>query len=74
MDRKTINVPVLFVTASKDSALPPALSKNMDKVVPQLTRGEVDAQHWALWERPEECNGYIKRWIEEVVFGGKSRL
>lgn len=74
LDRTTLPQPLLFISATKDSALPPSMSKNMDQIVPQLTRGQVDADHFAHWQKPEECNRIIKRWIEEVVLGGKSRL
>lgn len=74
LDRNKLTQPLLFITATNDNALPPSMSRNLDKVVPQLTRGEVDASHWAQWEKPEECNRIIKGWIEEVVFGGKSML
>ncbi|KAK2753249.1 hypothetical protein FQN54_007940 [Arachnomyces sp. PD_36] len=74
LDRNTLTQPLLFITATGDTALPPSMSKNMEKMVPQLTRRQVDAGHWAHWQRPEECNQIIKGWIEEVVFGKKSRL
>ncbi|KAL9066729.1 MAG: hypothetical protein Q9157_007055 [Trypethelium eluteriae] len=35
---------------------------------------EVDASHWALWQTPAEVNGHIQDWLENVVFGDKSRL
>ncbi|KAL8775331.1 MAG: hypothetical protein Q9209_000338 [Squamulea sp. 1 TL-2023] len=44
---------LLFIAATKDEALPPSMSRAMDKYVPDLTRKEVDAHHWALWEQPE---------------------
>lgn len=74
LDRNTLTQPLLFIAASRDKALLPSMSKNMDKVVPQLTRDEVDAEHWAHWQKAEECNRIIKGWFEGVVFGGKSTL
>ncbi|KAL8777016.1 MAG: hypothetical protein Q9213_008045 [Squamulea squamosa] len=53
LEKTTIDVPVLFITATKDEALPPSMSRAMDKYIPDLTRKEVDTHHWALWEQPE---------------------
>lgn len=50
------------------------MSANMEKSLPQLTRKEVNTNHWALWEAPEQVNEIVKEWLEEVVFGGRSSL
>jgi soluble epoxide hydrolase/lipid-phosphate phosphatase len=50
------------------------MSAGMEKLVTKLTKREVVAAHWALWEKPEECNGHIREWFENVVFGQKSKL
>ena len=66
---------VLFVMAKRDSALLPQLSAKMEERIPRLTRREVDAGHWALWERAEECNAILKDWYDRVVFkNGGSKL
>ncbi|OLN83675.1 Bifunctional epoxide hydrolase 2-like protein 5 [Colletotrichum chlorophyti] len=57
----------LFILANKDSALPPAMAAGMDQFFDDLTRGEVTASHWALWEAPEEVNGQIKQWLDTKV-------
>ncbi|KAK6209645.1 hypothetical protein QIS74_11229 [Colletotrichum tabaci] len=62
-----VTPPSLFILASKDTALPPAMAAGMDKNFVDLTRGEVKATHWALWEAPEEVNEQIKQWIESKV-------
>ncbi|KAL2011318.1 hypothetical protein VTN00DRAFT_4036 [Thermoascus crustaceus] len=67
LDRR-ITVPVLFIQALRDSALPPHLGKGMSKVIPKLTVKQVDTSHWALWEKPDEVNKILVRWLEEVVF------
>lgn len=46
----------------------------MDTAVPKLTRREVPAGHWALWQTAEQTNNHIKEWIEGVVLGGKHTL
>jgi pimeloyl-ACP methyl ester carboxylesterase len=80
MDRKVIiEQETLFVLATKDTTLRPFMSERMGDNIPRLTRKEVVANHWALWEKPAECNAIIGQWLEEKVFkedlpGGKSRM
>ncbi|KAI9702574.1 MAG: hypothetical protein M1836_001054 [Candelina mexicana] len=69
-----IDIPVLFIQATQDGALPPSLSANMEKFIPSLVRKEVDANHWVLWESPQEVNGILKAWLEQQVFSNKSSL
>ncbi|EZF36175.1 hypothetical protein H109_02917 [Trichophyton interdigitale MR816] len=71
---RSLDIPVLYILATNDTALRPELSRNMERNIKHLTRAEVVASHWALWESPEECNAHIKSWVEGVVFGGKVRL
>jgi soluble epoxide hydrolase / lipid-phosphate phosphatase len=65
---------VLFVLATKDQALKPAMAAKMEERISKLTRREVTAGHWALWEKPEEVNAILKEWVDGVVFGEKSKL
>lgn len=74
LEKTTIDIPVLFICATKDTALPPAMSANMEQYMPNLTRKEVTASHWALWEKPEEVNNIVKEWLEGFAFSGKSTL
>jgi len=69
-----IEVPVLFIQATRDAALPPSMSAGMEEKLPNLTRKEVDASHWALWQAPDKVNSFIREWLETVAFGGKSTL
>lgn len=69
LDRKVIDIPTLFVQATYDSVLQPAMSRGMDKYLKNLTRGEVEATHWALTQKPEEVNAIVKKWLEKVGFG-----
>lgn len=71
---RQLDLPVLFIQATEDAALPPAMAKGMVDRVPKLTKSEVQASHWALWQRPTECNAIISRWIENFVFEGKSKI
>lgn len=70
----TIRVPVLFIAATKDEALPPSMSRAMNKLIPHLTRKTVDTHHWALWEQPEEVNQILREWLEETTTQQKSHL
>ena len=67
LDKKTIDVPVLFIQATRDAALPPAMSNGMEKYVPNLTRGSVEAGHWAMWEAPRQVNKLIEEWLRKVT-------
>ena len=72
--KRVIKQPTLFIQALSDNILTPELSNGMEQSIPNLTRGEVPASHWALWQTPAETNAIIKRWIEGVVLDGKSKL
>lgn len=74
LESPTIDVPVLFIAATKDDALPPSMSKSMDRHIPRLTRKSVDTHHWALWEKPEEVNQLIRDWLNTVTLGRQSHL
>ena len=76
-DSMKLKMEVLFVLAKKDQALPAFMAAKMEERIPQLTRREVDAGHWALWERPADCNKIIGEWLEKKVFpslGRESKL
>lgn len=62
-----ITCPVLFVVAKRDEALPPSMGRGMERGFEDLTVKEVDAGHWALWQRPEECNALIGKFLERVL-------
>jgi pimeloyl-ACP methyl ester carboxylesterase len=64
-----LNMPVLFIGATHDIALPPIMSMGMDAVVAEgkLTRREVKASHWALWQAADEVNKYVGEWLGEVL-------
>jgi soluble epoxide hydrolase / lipid-phosphate phosphatase len=71
MEGYKFKMPVLFVAGKKDAALPPRMSVGMEKWFVSFTRGEVDANHWALWEKPAEVNEYIRDFL--VANFGASR-
>lgn len=73
LDKKVIDKPTLFIQATYDSVLKPEMSKNMEALLPKLTRGEVQGTHWILTQKPDETNEIIAKWLNEQV-GGKSKL
>ncbi|KAF2277774.1 alpha/beta-hydrolase [Westerdykella ornata] len=74
LDKKVIKIPVLFIQATYDNVLKPEMAKNMDALLPNLTRGEVPATHWALTQKPDETNAIIKKWLVNQGFGTRSSL
>lgn len=74
LTKTKIEVPTLFVQATRDSVLRPDMARGMQNYLTDLTIAEVEATHWALWEKPEEVNSIIKKWIKQVVFAGQMKL
>ncbi|THV46014.1 hypothetical protein BGAL_0426g00010 [Botrytis galanthina] len=70
-----VEIPTMFIGGSRDAALPPTMAENMQQWFGEgkLRKEEVDASHWALWEKPEEVNAYVKDFLTKVV-GGQSHL
>ncbi|KAF4467357.1 Epoxide hydrolase 2 [Fusarium albosuccineum] len=64
-----LKMPALFVMATNDTALPPSMSQGMEKHFDNLTRGEVKASHWALWQATEDVNTQIAQWADQVLSG-----
>ncbi|XWW97058.1 hypothetical protein V2A60_005039 [Cordyceps javanica] len=60
-----VAVPSLFIAASRDAALPPALAQSMDDQFEDLTKAEVDASHWALVEKADEVNSIVSEWLDK---------
>ncbi|KAF1983059.1 epoxide hydrolase-like protein [Aulographum hederae CBS 113979] len=72
-NRKTIDMPSLFIQANRDTVLLPSMAAGMGKFMPQLSRGEVDATHWALWETAQEVNETVKDWLQKCGVLGSSK-
>jgi pimeloyl-ACP methyl ester carboxylesterase len=60
----TIDVPMLFIPALRDTALPPSMGKSMGQWIPGLTVKQVNTSHWALTEDPRGVNESITSWLE----------
>jgi soluble epoxide hydrolase/lipid-phosphate phosphatase len=67
--RTRISTPSLIVTASADSALPPSKAAAMDRYFDDLTKREVQAGHWALWQAPEDVNRHVGEFLTRVLGG-----
>ncbi len=76
--KKRIDVPALMLMAESDEALPPALSKNMDRYVTTLTKVVVPGSHWVLWQSAAAANAEIEKFLEPLLAGaavaGKAAL
>jgi len=59
-----VAVPALMVSAADDHFLPPATTRGMEAIVPDLERVLVpDCGHWTQQERPEAVNRLLHEWI-----------
>ncbi|KAL5117634.1 hypothetical protein ACEQ8H_004527 [Pleosporales sp. CAS-2024a] len=75
LDKKVIKQPVLFIQATYDSVLKPDMSKSMDALIPNLTRADVAASHWALTQKPDEVNQILRQWLQgQGLANSKSSL
>jgi pimeloyl-ACP methyl ester carboxylesterase len=64
-----VTVPALMVMATRDAALPPAMSASMDENCTDLVKREVNATHWALWEAAADTNKHISEFLEGILKG-----
>ncbi|GAA5808930.1 hypothetical protein MFLAVUS_002329 [Mucor flavus] len=62
-----IKKPSMMVIAELDKALPPSMAAKMPEYIPGVEMHLVkDSGHWILWEKPEECNAYLKDFLSRV--------
>jgi pimeloyl-ACP methyl ester carboxylesterase len=60
-----IEVPALMISAADDHFLPPATTRGMEQVVPDLERHLIaDCGHWTQQERPEAVNTLLLDWLQ----------
>ena len=64
-----VTMPALFIAASRDDALPPAMAAGMGQFCTDLVQKEVDSNHWALWEAAADTNRYIVEFLEPLLKG-----
>ncbi|RDW65207.1 hypothetical protein BP5796_09899 [Coleophoma crateriformis] len=68
------DMPTLYIAGKRDSALPPKMSEGMERWFRSLTKGEVNAGHWALWEQSEAVNRYLREFLAGQISGLKANL
>uniref|UniRef100_A0AAV1SZR4 AB hydrolase-1 domain-containing protein n=1 Tax=Peronospora matthiolae TaxID=2874970 RepID=A0AAV1SZR4_9STRA len=65
-----IEHPALFIGAAKDPVLKPEMASGMAEVMPSLeTKVIDDAGHWVLWEKKEEVNAILSKWLAKIAVG-----
>ncbi|RMD40710.1 hypothetical protein DV735_g4409, partial [Chaetothyriales sp. CBS 134920] len=64
----SIEQETLYICATKDLVLKPWMAAKMGKFIPRLTRADVEASHWAGWERADEVNAIVADWLTTKVF------
>lgn len=64
VDGGRLKVSYLFVRAMKDILVTDEWVAFMVQHVDQPVVKEVDAVHWALWERAKEVNEVLREWLE----------
>ncbi|KAJ6263181.1 Tropinesterase [Drechslerella dactyloides] len=69
-----IKVPVLFLGASRDAALPPSMAAGQGRFIPDLTTRTLECSHWMAWEKTDEVNALIASWLDDRLFGPRARL
>ncbi|KAI9671008.1 MAG: hypothetical protein M1831_005093 [Alyxoria varia] len=73
---RLIDKPTLFIAGAKDPVLLPVLSEGMDRFWGTdesgrslLSKKQVNAGHWALWEDAEGVNRELEDWLLGPVLG-----
>ena len=62
-----IEQPLLYVFATRDMALQDWMTKQMEARIPKLVRRNVEASHWALWEKPDEVSKHIVEFCDSFL-------
>lgn len=61
-----VTQPCLMISPEDDVFLPPAASKGMEVLVPDLSRATIaDCGHWAMWEQPARVNAAMLDWLSK---------
>ena len=73
MQNMVINVPTLFVAASRDVVCrPDAIDRPLEMgLLPKLTTVTVDAGHWCMLAMPEEFGEKVTTWMRDMSSGTK---
>ncbi len=64
-----IDVLSLMISLEDDFFLPPSMTEDMVKTVPDLARMTIpDCSHWAMWNAPEDVNAAMLAWLNQRGF------
>lgn len=55
--------PHLFIPSTRDYFMPPELYIDMGQYFENETIEAVEAGHWSMWEKPDEVNEILNRWL-----------
>lgn len=59
-----VALPALMLCADRDPYLPPATTRGMERIVPDLERHTIaNCGHWMQQERPQEVNAILLDWL-----------
>lgn len=60
-------MPALMVTTGKDQVLLPDMSKGMEEMIPNLSRGHIEeCGHWTQVEKPAHTNRILISWLPQI--------
>ena len=58
---------VLHILTRRDRVFDAETCRTTEPGFKKLIKKEIDADHWALWEKPQEINDILTEWLREVV-------
>jgi pimeloyl-ACP methyl ester carboxylesterase len=57
------SLPVQLIVPTRDKYVTPALTRDLHRFAPDLTRVEIDAGHWVAWSRPDEVASHVAEFV-----------
>jgi pimeloyl-[acyl-carrier protein] methyl ester esterase len=64
-----INVPILYLRASRDRIVPSRASVIQSRSAPAMRIIEIDGPHFLLLAKPAEAAAQVKKFMRELDFG-----
>lgn len=69
-----IRIPMLFIETEKDAVVTKQMVELSKRAIDNLTLRSIKVGHWAMLEKPDEVNGFLKEWFQGVVFARTAKL
>ncbi|KAI5779695.1 Alpha/Beta hydrolase protein [Geopyxis carbonaria] len=69
-----INIPVMFIGATRDIATPASMGASQAQFIDNLTYHELNTGHWIHIEEPARVIDLLTDFVENVVFRHKAKL